>query len=67
MLAKEEVASPTVSTNTLMIILAVDAIEEQDVVSTDVVRAYINADMPDILCKVNPIYIPFVSFDQGHF
>ena len=63
---KEEAVSPTVSTDALMITLAIDAMEDHDVASADVVRAYLNADMPaftllkltgkkvEILCKVNP-------------
>ena len=74
---KEEAASPTVSTNSLMITLTINTMETRDVASTDVVGAYLNANMPDFtllkltgkmvesLCQFNAKYIPFVTEENG--
>ena len=74
---KEETASPTMSTDALLLSLLIDAKEERDVATADVVGAYLNADMEDfvlmrlvgdavdILCTVNPMYLEFVVIENG--
>ena len=74
---KSETASPTVSTNALVLTIIVDAHEGRDVGTADVAGAYLKADMKDfvimkftgasvdILCKMNPAHIPFVVIENG--
>ena len=74
---KEESASPTVSTDALMFSLMIDAFEQRDVATADVVGAYLLADMDDfvvlkligesvdIMCDVNEKYRPFVVMEHG--
>ena len=74
---KEQSASPTVSTDALMISLMIDAKERRDVATADVVGAYLLADMDefvllkltgesvDIMCTVNDKYVPFVVIEHG--
>ena len=74
---KEQSASPTVSTDALMISLMIDAKERRDVATADVVGAYLLADMDeyvllkltgesvDIMCTVNVKYKSFVTIEQG--
>jgi hypothetical protein len=75
---KEQLASPTVSTDALMISLMVDANERRDVATADVVGAYLLADMDEfvllkltgqsfkIMCTVNDTYYtPFVVIKNG--
>jgi hypothetical protein len=62
---KEQSASPTVTTDALMISLMINAKERRDVATADVVGAYLLADMDknvllkltgesvDIMCTVN--------------
>jgi len=62
---KSQTASPTISTDALLISLIVDAHEQRDVAVADVVAAYLKADMTDytllkfmgesvdIMCKMN--------------
>ena len=76
-ITKEEAASPTIQTTSLMLSLLIDAEEKRDVATADVVGAYLMADMEDkvivkmtgdavdIMCKVNKNYIPFVSIEKG--
>ena len=47
--AKEESASPTVSTDALMFSLMIDAFERRDVATADVVGAYLLAEMDDFV------------------
>ena len=66
-ITKEEAASPTIQTTSLMLSLLIDAEEKRDVATADVVGAYLMADMEDkvivkmtgdavdIMCKVNKI------------
>jgi hypothetical protein len=73
---KEETTSPTVSTDTLMISLVIDAKEQHDVATANVDRAYFHADMEDfvllklvgeaanIMCHVNPQYEKFVVIEN---
>ncbi len=77
MYMKEETASPTVSTDALMLSLMIDAFEHRDVATADVVGAYLNAEMldfvllrlvgdtVDIMCRVNPRYSSFVVMEGG--
>jgi len=65
---KSQTASPTVSTNALLISLIIDAHEQRDVAVADVLAAYLKAGMNDytllkftgesvdIICKMNPKY-----------
>jgi hypothetical protein len=75
---KEQSASPTVSTDALMISLMIDAKERWDVATADVVvGAYLLADMDDfvllkltgasvdIMCTVNTKDTPFVITENG--
>jgi len=69
-------SSPTVLTNALMLLITIDSKEGKDVATADVVGAYLNADMPDfvvmklvgaivnIMCKVNPKYKRFVTYEK---
>jgi hypothetical protein len=70
---KDETTSPTVSTDALLISIMIDALEQRDVATADIVGAYLNADMDDfvllrltgsavdILCSVSPGYKAFVT------
>jgi hypothetical protein len=74
---KEQTASPTISTDALMLSLMIDAFEGRDVATADVVGAYLLADMDefvlikltgdavDIMCKANPEYEKFVTIENG--
>ena len=74
----ESVASPTVSTEANISTLVIDAFEGRDVAVYDVPGAFLQSDIPkdkvlhmrlrdefvDIMCQVNPAYIPFVILDK---
>ncbi|KAI2502074.1 Reverse transcriptase (RNA-dependent DNA polymerase) [Fragilaria crotonensis] len=74
---KSETASPTVATDSLMISVGIDAHEQRDVGTSDIAGAYLKAYMKDyvimkftgisvdILCEMNPKYIPFVTIENG--
>ncbi|GAX19772.1 hypothetical protein FisN_3Hu001, partial [Fistulifera solaris] len=74
---KSQTASPTVSTDALLLSLIVDAHEGRDVAIADVVGAYLKANMKDftllkftgesvdIMCKMNPKYEAFVAVEGG--
>ncbi|GAX20129.1 hypothetical protein FisN_17Lu131 [Fistulifera solaris] len=74
---KSQTASPTVSTDSLLLSLIVDAHEGRDVAIADVVGAYLKANMKDftllkftgesvdIMCKMNPKYEAFVAVEGG--
>jgi hypothetical protein len=74
---KSETASPTVATDSLMISKGIDAHEQRDVGTSDIAGAYLKAYMKDyvimkftgvsvdILCEMNPKYIPFVTIENG--
>jgi Reverse transcriptase (RNA-dependent DNA polymerase) len=74
---KEQTASPTISTDALMLSLIIDAVEGRDVATADVVGAYLLADMDDfvsikltgdavdIMCKANSKYESFVMVENG--
>ena len=76
-ITKEEVASPTIQTTSLLLSLLIDAEEKREVATVDVVGAYLIADMKykvivklagdavDVMCKVNNKYNPFVSIEKG--
>jgi hypothetical protein len=75
----ETISSPTVSTEALMGTLAIDIKEGRDIAIFDVPGAYLQAEMPkdkkvlmklrgqfvDIMCEVNPEYIPYVIEEKG--
>ena len=74
---KSETASPTVSSDALILSIIIDAHEGRDVATTDVAGAYLKADMDDyvlmkftgksvdILCKMNPEHAKFVAVENG--
>ena len=74
---KEETASPTVATDSLLLSLVIDAKEGRDVAVADVEGAYLHADMDDytllkltgvdvdIMCKVNESYVKFVTTENN--
>lgn len=74
---KSETASPTVSTDGLMLSIMIDAHEGRDVATADVTGAYLKAymtdfvimkftgDPVDILCKMNPRHNKFVVIENG--
>jgi hypothetical protein len=74
---KEDTASPTVSAESLMLSLIIDAKEMRDVATADITGAYLRADMEDytllkmegtsvdIMCDVNDAYKVFVHIEKG--
>ena len=76
-ISKEEAASPTVSLDSLLITLLIDAREEIDVATADVVGAYLNAymedfvvvklvgDEVDIRSNLNSVYREYVTTENG--
>jgi hypothetical protein len=69
---KHETSSPTVSTDALLLTVAIDANEGRDVATADVAGAYLKADMTDfvdesvdILCDMNTKYEEFVVMEKG--
>ena len=74
---KSETASPTVSTDALIVTIIVDAHERRDVATADVAGAYLHAvmedfvtmkfvgDAVDLLCKLNNKHTPFVTVEGG--
>ena len=75
---KEQTASPTVSTDSLMLSLMIDALEQRDVATADVAGAYLHAEMDEfvlikltgdavnIMCKANKKYEAYVTLEGGH-
>ena len=74
---KSETASPTVSSDALILSIIIDAHEQCDVATADVAGAYLKAFMDDfvlmkftgesvdILCKMNPEHAKFVTIENG--
>ena len=74
---KSETASPTVSTDGIMLTVVADAHEGRDVGTPDIAGAYLKAYMKDfvvmkvtgqmvnILCKMNPKYEEYVILEGG--
>ena len=74
---KSQTASPTVSTDALMLSIIIEAFENRDVATADVAGAYLKASMDDfvvmkfvgtsvkILCKLNPNHQRFVTTENG--
>jgi hypothetical protein len=74
---KSETASPTVSTDSLMLSILIDVHEKRDVATADVAGAYLKADMDDfvimkftgksvdIMCEMNPAYELLVTTEGG--
>ena len=74
---KSETASPTVSTDALLLSIIIDAHEGRDVATADVAGAYLKADMDDfvvmkftgesvdILCNLNPKHKVFVTIKDN--
>ena len=77
MFSKDQITSPTVSTDALLMTLIIDAMEEQEVGTADVPGAYLQANMEDCvilkmtgqsvdaLCKTDDSYKEFVMTEQG--
>jgi hypothetical protein len=75
--AKEDISSPTVSNDALMLTFLIDAVEKRHVATADVPGAYLHAKMDDftvlkligqsvdILCKTNPEYLQYVTEENG--
>ena len=76
--SKGEMSSPTLSSESLLMLLCVDAIEERDTAFCDVAGAYLNALMKelvhmkltgeavDIMCDLDPSYREHVVIENGH-
>ena len=76
-ISKDEVSSPTVQLESLMITLLIDATEKRDVATADIVGAYLLADIDDyvlvkltgetvgIMCQVNPSLQKFITKEKG--
>ena len=74
---KEDVTSPTIQLESLIMSLIIDAKEGRDVAIADVVGAYLKANMDDyvlvkltgttvdIMCKVSDEYEKFVGIENG--
>ena len=74
---KSETASPTVSTDALMVSIIVDAFERRDVATADIAGAYLKAYMKDftimkftgtsvdILCSMKPEYKDYITIESG--
>ena len=74
---KDEITSPTVSTDALLMTLIIDAMEERKVAIADVPGAYLHATMEDhvivrmtgksvdVMCQVNPSYKAYVTMEKG--
>ena len=70
--SKTETVSPTISNDTLLTTMLVDAWENRDVATADITGAYLHADLldytllklegeaVDIMCKLNGSYENFV-------
>ena len=75
----EIVSSPTVSLESILATLVIDAYEDRYVSISDVPGAYLHAEMPkgklilmrlvgkfvDIMCEVNPEYLKYVRHECG--
>ena len=76
-LNKEDMASPTVSIEALLLTLITDAMEDRDVACADVTGAYLHAEMKDfvllklsghgvdVLCQIDEKYKNFVIMEGG--
>jgi Reverse transcriptase (RNA-dependent DNA polymerase) len=77
MYPKSKTASPTVNVAALMLTILIDAYEKRDVATADVAGAYLKANMTDhviikfvgesvdILLKMEPSYVKFVTIEKG--
>ena len=77
---KDEVSSPTISTEALLITCVLDAMEERDVATVDIPGAFMQTDMEgedtfmkiegkmvDILTRLDPeLYEKHIIFENGH-
>ena len=75
-IARDEVSSPTVQLESLMITLSINAHEKREVATADVVGAYLLADIDelvmvkiigpsvDIMCRVNSSFVPFIAYEK---
>ena len=74
---REDVASPTVQLESLILSLLIDSVEGRDVLTADVVGAYLLAHMTEfvmvkvtgdsvkIMCEVDKKYNEYVSYEKG--
>ena len=72
---RSDTASPTVSADALFLTVIVDAIENRDVATADIVGAYLHAPMDDfvlmrltgedvtLMTQVEPSFLPFVNIE----
>ena len=75
-IAEDDVSSPTVHLESLMITLLIDATEQRDVATADIVGAYLLADFEDfvivkisgdtvdIMCQVNQTFSKYVTIKR---
>ena len=76
-IAKEDVTSPTVQLNSILLSLCIDAMEGRDVATADVAGAYLKTEMTDyvlvkvlgesaqIMCEVNPQFREFMTKERN--
>jgi hypothetical protein len=76
-ISKEDVTSPTVQLESLMLSLLIDAQEGRDVATADATGAFLLADMEDmvvvkiigetadIMCQVNKSYEKYITYENG--
>ena len=74
---RDDVSSPTVQLESLMISLLIDTHEQREVATADVIGAYLLANMDDfvlvkingtavdIMCKVNATFKEYVCIEKG--
>ena len=72
-----EISSPTVSINSVFMIIAMAVTQKRHVITFDIAQAYLNADMPDevymtldkltteILLQIDPSYKEFVEINKS--
>ena len=75
--SKDKLTSPTVQLESILMSLMIDISELQDIATCDIVGAYLFANMKDfvlikltgesvkIMCKTNPSYKSYVSYEKG--
>ena len=74
---KEKTSSPTISMEALFLTCLIDAMEQQQVVTCDIPRAFMQADMDELvhgklegeiaklLIKVDATYKQFLTYEHG--
>lgn len=76
-ITKEQSTSPTMHLESLLLSLLIDAFEKRNVATADITGAYLLAKMKDfvlvkirgeavdIICKCNPTYTKYVTYEKG--